>query len=247
MKFRSRHAALPGSVTAIRVDYGYTSTAFDAVAPDSHLGKIRREVKHVAQGPRLGEKTEWCASHAVSGNIFPHRPMMHATSKFQAVRLEHNFRAAALPPVRSTTFVPTPSKNEVDKKLFLSASEKSKLTEQCTGTLAKLSRSEFKDADLGQWNHSAALSDERSNIFKHRTYADFRKVNHNKELLKVSTYVSPLQREHLFGESVRQTKRDKRSNEAEELRITELQQHGGGKERCFTMSNKDTWINRCPC
>ena len=164
--FRSKYAGLPGSLVAIRVDYGRNTSAFDQPAPDSDIAKLKRSVRHWKQGQRLGDKADWNGSTRDNERMrFPCRPPMHTLSEFQAVHLEYNYRAQTLPSINhSTLFVPKPSKMQIDKSIFLSPTEKEKLVPRCPATFEKLAMFPMDNREMPTaarekgWNTSTELS-----------------------------------------------------------------------------------------
>lgn len=249
---------MPGSLVAIRVDYNRSGTAFDPPGPETAVGKVRTDVRRWKQGHRLGDPPEWnSTTYDPQMMNFPSRPMMHTVSEFQAVRLNYNYRAAVLPEVNHrTVFVPKPNKMQVDKKLFLSTEEKAKLVERCPGTATLLSAFESRNHTLPGiereegWNVSTLPDGERTNIFKLRSYDDYRAAN---KALWTSqheaSYISPVQRQEAVSQAVREAKLEQREAERRRLErlhhYTQREREQGGKV-VYKMSNIDTWWTRPP-
>lgn len=261
--FRSRFAGMPGSLVAIRVDYGRRNAAFDSVAADSSVGKIKREVKRWKMGHRLGDKPEWNGSNLPEGHVggAPQRAMQRTLSEYQGVKIDYNYRAATLPDINKTTrFVPKPSKLQIDRSIFLSAKEKELLVDRNVGTTTLLSRREMTnqgmeghDREAG-WNTSVEMAKERTDIYKLRTYEDFREVNKTKSVLDHSKYVPPQKRQVAALKTMREEKLAARELDAR-TRARQKGSHSapsgggvagragqpGGMPPVFKMSNMEQW------
>ena len=135
-----KHAGMPGSIVAIRVDYARRGTAFEPLDADVGPGQVKRQVNRWKLGHRLGDKPEWETTTVVPGERkgFPTRAPMRQLSEYQGVKLEYNFRAAELPSInKQTQFVPKPNKLQVDRSIFLTPKEKARLVATCPGTSTK--------------------------------------------------------------------------------------------------------------
>eukprot|EP00758_Cryptobia_borreli_P014583 Tbor_TRINITY_DN5935_c3_g4::TRINITY_DN5935_c3_g4_i1::g.19229::m.19229 len=150
---------VPGSISALRVSYPLRDRAFPPTT-SSRIAEVRRQVTAIGSGPRLGELPSWRGATVPEGGGLPARPMMHRCAAYQGVRLEYNYRAAVLPPLRELVYVPKASKMEVDGGLFLTQSERSRRTDKCLGTAARISRVEFENNKYGsEWAASDPLGD----------------------------------------------------------------------------------------
>lgn len=259
--FRSKHAGLPGSMMAIRVNYGRQTNAFDAPGPETELGRTRSEVRRWAQGHRLGDKHEWNPSSRDDKLMrFPDRPLMHSLSEFQGTRIEYNYRAQTLPSVNKTAvYVPKPSKMEVDKTIFLSSAEKEKLVSRCAGTMTSLSRSEMQNdmpsaAREGGWNISTSLPEERANIFKKPKYPSYLHINKVKDIVDDNSYISPIERQAIIAETMRETKIAQRRTggkggahaSSSTSTLSMSSSVANGAPAVFKMSNIGEWWDKCP-
>lgn len=253
--FRSKYAGKPGSLVAIRVDYGRGTAAFDSLPPETNVAQAKRDVTRWKMGHRLGDKPEWNQSAQPEGytGSAPQRANLHQLSEYQAVKLEYNYRAATLPSIDSTArFVPKPSKLQVDRSLFLSKEEKELVVPRNPGTLTALSRREMGNEGVpnadreGGWNLSTELPQERTNIYKNRDYADFRALNKAKGALDHSKYVPPEKRHVANLKSQREAKLENRETEA---RAREASRRSGashsasssGTQPVYKMSNINDW------
>ena len=258
--FRSKFAALPGSLSAIRVDYNRNITAFDAPPADTHIGQRRGEIRRWRQGHRLGDKPEWSSSTVDEKTaLFPKRPLMHTLSEFQAVKMDYSFRASTLPDVnKKTVFVPKPNKMQIDRTVFLSPKEKSMLVSKCPATVSTLSTHEIRNHTLpgvereGGWNISTQPEENRTSVFKQVKHKDMRAITKAKGKLDPNRYISPLQRQEIIAETMREQKLSRRAME-EEARKTKRQNQqqaksgsAPSKEMAFTMSNIDKWWDMNP-
>jgi hypothetical protein len=258
--FRSRYAGMPGSLVAIRVDYARRSAAFDSLPPDTEVSQSKRDVKRWKMGHRLGDKAEWNNSAQPEGytGSAPQRPNLRQLSEYQGIRLEYNYRASKLPDINHTTrFVPQPSKLQVDRSIFLPDSEKQKLVDRNQGTATLLSRREMTNEGVPGaereygWNISAALAEERTNIYKLRGYDDFRDINKTKSVLDHGTYVPPQRRQVAAMKTSREVKLTRREDEARQRAAREAARYHPhsasahsstqGAQRSFKMSNIDDW------
>ena len=267
--FRSKHAGKPGSLVAIRVDYPLSSNAFDPLAKGSELKQRHEQIDKFIRGPRIGDKADWNASSIGPMTLFPDRAIMRQNSEFQGVKLAYNYRAATLPTTNhDTTFVPKPNKMQVDRSLFLSPKEKSKLVDTCPGTAASLSRAEIGHGPVPgadretSWNVSTQLDEERANIFKEVKYASLTGKNKSKSILNQDTYIAPHERVANLAASIRSEKLSQRSTAVGGgLGGTSRSSDGGNATRpgegggrslggggpaVFKMSNMAEWWNRCP-
>lgn len=201
----SKYAGQPGALTAIRVDYSIKDKAFPSHSATSALGKVREEVRHLSSGPRLGDKPLWnhssstvattslggalggtgpigsvhhappesCLTNSVPG--LPQRALMSQNSAYQAVKLNYNYRADTLPPVKDMLYIPKPNKLEVDKTVFLT-SEAGKgttiITNKCLTTATNLSRCEGQNNFNGRKNgeiHPLSDTFGAHNVKRHMT------------------------------------------------------------------------------
>ena len=167
----SKFAGHPGTLTALRIDYTAKDRAFAAHAPSSSLGKVRKEVRALSSGPRLGDRPLWTTSSATTGGSsiahapsagslltaipgLPQRPLMSQNSAYQAVKLNYNYRADALPPVKELLYIPKAGKMELDRTPFLTheagKSSTVVITDRCLTTVTGLSRCEHQNTFDGR-------------------------------------------------------------------------------------------------
>jgi hypothetical protein len=258
--FRSKYAAQPGSLSAIRVDYNRNITAFDAPGGDTHIGHRRSDVRRWRQGYRLGDKAEWNLSSLTSEKeaMFPQRPLMHTLSEYQAVKIDYNFRASTLPDInKKTVFVPKGNKMQIDRRAFLTPKEKSMLVDRCPATVSLLSTHEMRNHTLPGveretgWNCSTALDDSRVSVFKLKSYDDYREVNKTKDIVDPQRYISPVRRQEQFSQTIRETKLRQREAEAEASRRRAhshrtVASPTGDSKMVFKMSNIEQWWDLNP-
>ena len=256
-----KHAGMPGSIVAIRVDYARRSTAFEPLDPETGAGLVKRQVNRWKLGHRLGDKPSWDGSSVVAGGRkgYPTRALMRQLSEYQGVKLEYNYRAAELPSInKSTQFVPKPNKLQVDRSIFLTPKEKAALVSTCPGTSAKLSGFEMQNYSLPGveyekgWNISTALPADRVTLHKQREYDDFRDINKVKSKLDVTKYVPPHVRSAETAKQMRARKIEERHAHAEATRESQQKRHlapppgaiganGGPPPAVYKMSNIKEW------
>lgn len=262
--FRSKHAGRPGSLLAIRVDYPLTTSAFEALPATDAKSQRRAEVKKFTSGLRIGEKAAWNATTIDEAHPFPSHSPQRTLSEFQAVKMEYNYRANALPQVnKETIFVRKPNKMQIDESLFLSKKERERVVSRCPGTNATLSRYEMQNAEgrslESGWNTSILPPDDRTCPFKLPTYESFTETNKAKNLLEPTRYKTPQQRHNEVIGTMREAKLSARlpfgvssASVLSTAQSTNLQLSAGGTfvasgaPAVFKMSNRNEWWDKCP-
>eukprot|EP00756_Hemistasia_phaeocysticola_P062997 Hpha_TRINITY_DN646_c0_g1::TRINITY_DN646_c0_g1_i1::g.21169::m.21169 len=122
---RCRYVGQPGSITAIRLDYGRLPSAFEAADPQCNASLAKNEMLRWKAAHRLGEKPEWNGDTTSSWRRFPERAMMRSLAEFQSERLEFNYRAQTLPTCfKDTLFMPKTDKFKFNGSALLSEKDR---------------------------------------------------------------------------------------------------------------------------
>eukprot|EP01060_Flectonema_neradi_P028528 TRINITY_DN38364_c0_g1_i1.p1 TRINITY_DN38364_c0_g1~~TRINITY_DN38364_c0_g1_i1.p1 ORF type:complete len:265 (+),score=49.56 TRINITY_DN38364_c0_g1_i1:30-797(+) len=240
-KPRSKYAGFPGSITAIHV--GRSANAFEPIDPESAQGIRREEVLAWKEDHKLGEKKKWDSSTSHPWRKFPDRALKRELVAFQALKMQHNFRAQQLPTCyKKNIFFPKRNKFQPDPSLLLSSNEKDCIVNKNVG--GELSRTDFCDtlepsfAQEKQWNTSTSLEKEKSNIFHapSRPKVDYGTIN--KLRVTPKNYRSPEKTVVKANRAQSQLK--------ERLREEERIKQASINPKSFTLSNRDEWINLPP-
>eukprot|EP01062_Namystynia_karyoxenos_P073526 TRINITY_DN70328_c0_g1_i1.p1 TRINITY_DN70328_c0_g1~~TRINITY_DN70328_c0_g1_i1.p1 ORF type:complete len:302 (+),score=76.12 TRINITY_DN70328_c0_g1_i1:84-908(+) len=235
---RSKFAGSPGSITAIRVDYGRSSVAFEPLEPTSKVAIQKEEACKWKAAQRLGEKPEWNSSIVCRWQKFPDRASMRTLQEFQSTRLEFNYRAQTLPTCyKNTLFMPKTDKFQFDGSMLLGESDKAKLVRQNPG--GGLSRSEFPDEAPcihdNKWNNSTELDHERGSRWHKKDYFDYRPLNAARGAFSPQRYRNPMQQTSIGN---RQLRALKEREQAQRRLQSEAETQA---PRVYKMSNKHEW------
>ena len=236
---RSRHAGCPGSITALRVDYGRVTSAFEPQDLDHPATQRRESLKQWKCGPRPAEKQGWNSSVAHANAKFPDRAKMHLLSAHQSIKIEHNFRAQRLPTCyKDSIFVPKRNKFEMDATPFMTENEKGRIVGKNVGS--DLSRREYADAEEyvgdGRWDASVLLENERASLHGNTAHPDYRLAN--KLRVSKANYIPPQKAVAQSNLSLRQAKLQQ--TQAAQSREAEL------ARAPVTLKNKAQWENLDP-
>lgn len=212
--YRSKYSGLPGSIHAGRIDFEMDEPVYGKEHCSKRALEAKQEVFRMRQSRRLGVSREWNSS-TDTGEPAIQRSMQRQLHAYQSEKLDINFRASEVPDMyKKTIFIHRSNKFEVDKEPFLNSTEKEKAVRHNVNARKEMIEFERQQRYGKHWNKSTLLTDEERQQMDMELTATVRSKRKKQTKKHLKNYVSPIQREIMKQEEIREQKRKMREEES---------------------------------